>query len=284
MIQKILGLAWVSLIITFMMTVGGCSRQSTETKGMQSVNNTFTIVAHRGFSAIAPENTLIAMEKAVEIGADGCETDVFRCKTGEIVLSHDNSAKRTTGVDKHITDMTFEEVEALDAGSWKGPQFKGERIPTLQAYLKLLKDAHCHAVVEIKMEGITRQVLDIIKAEGMFENTTVIAFSGNVIREVRAMEPDISCAWLYSEELKGTEEERAKIIVEKVRATNAHIIDIAHTMLTKAILAELHKQGILVWAWTVDDPARMKELLEWGLDSITTNRPDLALEVRKNAK
>ncbi len=284
MAQKLLGPAWVSLIIIFMMTLGGCSRQSIDTKGIKTVNNTFTIVAHRGFSAIAPENTLIAMEKAVEIGADGCETDVLRCKTGEIVLSHDKSAKRTTGVDKQITDMTFAEIETLDAGSWKGPQFKGERIPTLQAYLKLLKDAHCHAVVEIKMEGITRQVLDIIKAEGMFENTTVIAFSGNVIREVRTMEPDISCAWLYSEELKGTEEERAKIIVEKVRATNAHIIDIAHTMLTKAILEELHKQGILVWAWTVDDPARMKELLEWGLDSITTNRPDLALEVRKNVQ
>jgi glycerophosphoryl diester phosphodiesterase len=221
------------------------------------------------------------MKKAVDIGVDGCETDVYRCKTGEIIISHDPSAKRITGVDKKFVDMTLAEIEKLDAGSWKGKEFKGERIPTLQAYLKLLKAHHCHAVVEIKMEGITRQVLDLIKAEGMFNNTTVIAFSANVIREVRAMEPNISCAWLYSEKLKGTEEEQAKIIVEKVRASKAGTVDIAHTMLTKNILAELHKQGFVVWAWTVDDPARMKELLDWGLDSITTNRPDFALKIRK---
>jgi glycerophosphoryl diester phosphodiesterase len=244
--------------------------------------NSCAVIAHRGFSAVAPENTLAAMMRASELGVDACEMDVYRCKSGEIVVIHDGDVKRTTDGEGKITEMTLDEIQKLDAGSWKGQQYAGEGVPTLRAVLKHLKAANCRAVVEIKMEGISQDVLDVVKAEGMWDMTAIIAFSSNVVKDVRSLASEMQCAWLYGEEQDCTPAEMARWIADQARACDTDIVDLAYTILSEEVIAELHKRGLTVWTWTVNDPERMADLIRWGVDGITTNCPDELLCVRKN--
>ena len=162
------------------------------------------IVAHRGFSAVAPENTLAAIRGAIQAGATGCEFDVYGCRDGTIVLMHDKTVDRTTNGTGPVTELSLRQLQQLDAGSWKHTRYAGERVPTLEEALTLLKDTDCQPVIEIKMEGISQQVVDDVHKLEMVDQVAVIAFSENVVREIREMEPRITCAWLYGKTLDGT--------------------------------------------------------------------------------
>jgi len=121
-------------------------------------------IAHRGASFVMPENTLATFREAIKAGADGAEGDVYRSADGVVFLAHDGLPKRTIGGNEgDLTKMTFEQIRTFDAGSWKGEQFKGEKVPTLDEYLKLLKGTTCHPVIEIKQSGIEADVLEIVR-------------------------------------------------------------------------------------------------------------------------
>ncbi|MCL2709546.1 MAG: hypothetical protein FWE95_01590 [Planctomycetaceae bacterium] len=251
-------------------------------------------VAHRGASVVAPENTLAAYRAAIEAGADGAECDVYRSSDGVIFLSHDRSPKRTMGGSEgDLTQMTFAQIQQFDAGSWKGEQFKGEKVPSLDEYLKLLKGTTCHPVIEIKQEGIAADVLAVVRRNDMVAESTIISFSADTVREIRRLEPKICVAWLYSEDLrdKGTAEENAdrlaELIVRRCRELDIAIIDLAHGLLSPKLVKLLNEAHIHVWAWTVNDEAAMRRYLDWGVVSITTDRPELMtkiLEERKKAE
>jgi glycerophosphoryl diester phosphodiesterase len=248
-------------------------------------------VAHRGASFLAPENTLMAFRIAISSGADGAECDVYRSSDGVIFLSHDKTTKRTFGGgDQDLTQMTYAEIQKLDAGRWKGKQFQGEKVPTLDDYLELLKDTNCHPVVEIKMEGIEQLVLESIRKQDMIKVTTIIAFSENVVKAIRHLEPDSCVAWLYSENLKdkGTAEENAQrlaeFLIRKCKELDTTVLDVNHGLLSADLVKNLQNAGIHVWCWTVNDVDRMNTLLDWGVESITTDRPELLSEILKTRK
>ena len=248
-------------------------------------------VAHRGHSFIAPENTLASYRAAIKAAADGGECDVYRSADGVVFLSHDKSPKRTMGGDEgDLTQMTFEQIRQFDAGSWKGEKFKGEKVPTLDEYLKLLKDTTCHPVVEIKQVGIEADVLECIRKNKMVEVTTIIAFGEEVVREIRRLEPKICVAWLYSENLrdKGTAEENADrladLIIQRCRSLDVAVIDLGHGLLSPKLVKLLNEADIHVWAWTVNDESAMRRYLDWGVVSITTDKPDLLAKVLKEHK
>jgi glycerophosphoryl diester phosphodiesterase len=248
-------------------------------------------VAHRGASFLAPENTLIAYRIAISSGANGAECDVYRSSDGVVFLSHDKTAKRTLGGgDQDLTQITYAEIQKLDAGQWKGKQFQGEQVPTLDDYLELLKSTNCYPIIEIKMEGIEQLVLESIRKQDMIKVTTIIAFSEKVIKKIRQLEPDICVAWLYSENLKdkGTAEENAERLTEffisKCKELETTILDVNHGLLSADLVKNLQNAGIHVWCWTVNDVNRMNTLLDWGAESITTDRPELLSEVLKTRK
>ena len=245
-------------------------------------------VAHRGHSFIAPENTLAAYRAAIEAGADGGECDVYRSADGVVFLSHDKSPKRTMGgSDGDLTQMTFARIRQFDAGGWKEEKFKGEKVPTLGEYLKLLKETKCHPVVEIKQIGIETDVLECIRKNEMVEVTTIIAFDEKVVQEIRRLEPKICVAWLYSEDLKdkGTAEDNAErladLIIGRCRKLDITIIDLGHGLLSPELMKALNEAGIHVWAWTVNDEAAMRRYLDWGVVSITTDKPDILSKILK---
>lgn len=233
------------------------------------------VVAHRGFSAIAPENTLAAIRAAIKAGATGCEFDVYACADGTVVLMHDKTVERTTNGTGQVTDLTLQQLQKLDAGSWKDPKYAGEPVPTLTEALKLLKGTGCQPVIEIKMEGIAKQVVSDVRALDMVDQVAIIAFSADVVREVRELEPRIVCAWLSSKELSGSVTEQADWLQKQARACHAKLLDLRFTMLSPELVTELKKRGLGVWTWTVNESAVMQALQQWGVDSITTDRPNL---------
>jgi glycerophosphoryl diester phosphodiesterase len=241
------------------------------------------IVGHRGFSSIAPENTVVSAAKAIAVGADGAECDVRACKDGTIILMHDDKVDRTTDGEGPVDSFTAAELAALDAGSWKDAQYAGEPVPTLDALLQKHKGAKCQPVIEIKEEGIAQRVIDAVRAADMADDVAVIAFSDDVVREMRALDPSIPCAWLSAENLKGKSmAERVDWIATRARECNTNMVDLHFGMLSEEIIAGLHKEGIEVWCWTVNEPAVMAVLMRWGIDSITTDRPDTLAKVRKD--
>jgi len=248
-------------------------------------------VAHRGASFVAPENTLAAYRAAIVAGANGGECDVYRSTDGVVFLSHDSSPKRTMGgSDGNLTQMTFDQIQQFDAGSWKGEQFKGEKVPTLDAYLKLLKGTTCHPVVEIKQTKIEADVLDVIRNNEMTKVSTIIAFNADVVREIRRLEPKICVAWLYSEDLKdkGTAEENAErlaeMLVRRCRELDIAILDLGHGLLSPKLIKLLNEANIHVWAWTVNDETAMRRYLDWGVVSITTDKPELMTKILEERK
>ncbi|MDR1818374.1 MAG: hypothetical protein LBR07_09470 [Puniceicoccales bacterium] len=242
------------------------------------------LVAHRGFSHKFPENTLSSFRGAIAAGADGCEFDVRKTRDGKIIVLHDATLSRTAKAPRvrdaarasitKVAALTLAEVSTFDAGARKGSQFAGERVPTLDATLALLAKSTCRPVVEIKVENIEEAVIAALKRAEVFEKAVVISFSKTVVKKLRALEPRLTVAWLCGAE-RGETTLVADALTRDARAIGVNMLDMEHSRLTQPLVAELRKRGFTVWAWTVDKPERAALLRQWGVASITTNRPDI---------
>jgi glycerophosphoryl diester phosphodiesterase len=236
------------------------------------------VVAHRGFSSVAPENTLAAVRKAIEVCAEGSECDVRASADGAIVLMHDDTVDRTTGGRGKVADLMLGELKRLDAGVKCAPCYAGEPIPTIEEYLAVLKGSPCKPVIEIKAEGITEKVADAVRDAGMVERAAVISFSKGIVKQMRTLEPRLLCGLLL-----GSSEERQKMspgeladwIDAQARDCSASFVDLDFRMLSAETVSELRRRRVVVWTWTVNTPEDMERLLAWGINSVTTDRPDV---------
>jgi len=244
------------------------------------------VVAHRGFSHEYPENTVASAIGAIKAKADGCEFDVSISRDGTVFAMHDSTFNRTTDVKSEIVDgkpkpvkfseLSFEEIRKLDAGSWKNAKFAGEKIPTLDEMLEVLKESKCWPVIEIKQVGIEQQVIDAVKKTKMEERTVIIAFSKDVVKKVRELAPTIPVAWLWGEKWEKSDEELVEFLVAAANEVDTNLLDLAHTHMNANVIKGLNDAGITVWCWTINDPVRMAEIRKAGAVSITTDRPDIA--------
>ncbi len=241
-------------------------------------------VAHRGFSAIAPENTISSAKKAIEVGAQGSEFDVYSTTDGVLFLTHDGNLKRTTGYDYACKAIDSEKLFTLDFGSWKGEEFKGEKVATYDAALKLLKGTKTRPVVEIKENGFEDKIVEGIRKYDMVDTAIVIDFNANRVKKVRELEPNLCCAWLCSFKVaEETPESMAKKIIDTCKSCNTNVVDVEYHAVSPEFLKILDEAGIFVMCWTVDNPQDIENLVKMGVKSITTNRPDLVLEAQKKA-
>ena len=163
------------------------------------------VIAHRGFSGAAPENTLAAFEKAIEVGADMFELDVLLSRDGRVVVIHDDTLDRTTDGEGKVAAFTLAELKKLDAGSWFSAEFAGERIPTLEEALRLAKG--CILVnVEIKTEavgrGVVAKALEVIDELDMKDNVVISSFDPTALAKARELHPGIRTASLFDAELQ----------------------------------------------------------------------------------
>jgi len=235
------------------------------------------IIAHRGASSGAPENTAAAVRLAWEEGADAVEVDVRLTKDRRIVLMHDASARRTCGVDRPVSEMTFAEIRRLDAGRWKGEEWAGERAPSLEEVLGLVPRGR-GIFVEIKCGLEILPVLcETLGASGLAaEQVTLIGFDAGVMKAARIALPDYRALWLvgFRQEKEGHWAPSPRGLPEMAKAIGVHGLNLkACPAVTRAFVAAVHRSGLLCCAWTVDDAEEARRLRAFGVDGITTNRP-----------
>jgi len=231
------------------------------------------IIAHRGFSARAPENTLAAFRAAIEVGADGIELDVQLSKDGHVVVIHDEKLDRTTNGSGPVGEKTLEELSKLDAGGWFGPQFAGEPLPTLRAVFELVREKNWKGVINVEMKtskflypGIERAVVDLIAEFGLREQALISSFNHNSLAEVTRIAPDIKTAILYSAVLYRP--------WEYAKAFGCAALHPPRQPVIEEVAREAVKAGLAVNVWTINSPDQAAELASFGVTGIITDRPD----------
>jgi len=273
------------------------------------------VIAHRGASAYAPENTLTAFAKAAEMEADWFELDCTLTKDGEILVLHDASVDRTTNGEGDAATLDLAALQSLDAGSWFGPAFAGEHLPTLGESLDLAK-RRIGVYVEIKNSDndrelmqslraltaghaemtsatgmalgalldrsdsrnivLTRKCIEEIRARNMGRQVVIQSFSPVVCLVARLEAPELRTEYLGAYDAKHPE--AWDDFLAWGHFIGVEGFNVAHTAMTQDHLDGIHRRGKTVAVWTVDDPEEMRRYAEWGVDAIITNRPDVCLQ------
>jgi len=232
-------------------------------------------IAHRGASGdgLAPENTIAAIRLALEIGVDAVEMDVRRTRDGALILMHDHSVSRTTDGRGDVVDLTLEEIKRLDAGTWKDGKFAGERVPTLEEALLELK-GKAMPVIEAKVGDIARDLFGVLVEHDMILEAIVISFNWDLLRDLRAISDMVRTGALLGADdlLKGRRDSRGA--VDEIARELGGTAVFHHSLLTPKVVDRLRERAIQIFAWTVDSPEKMKEMIRLGVNGIITNYPD----------
>jgi glycerophosphoryl diester phosphodiesterase len=231
------------------------------------------ITAHRGHARVAPENTLSAMRKAIESGADYAEMDVQLTADGKVVLLHDRDLKRVAGLSRRLDEMSFDEVRRLDVGRWFDPAFAGERVPTLAEVLKLCR-GKIRLNIELKFFGpdrrLVRAVADLVREHDFESDCLVTSLEYDALVAAKRHNPRLRTGLIVAHALG--DPSGLEIDVLSVRAD----------FLSDKVLRAAHRLGREVHVWTVNDPRQMTRLIKRGVDNIITSDPDLAIQVRND--
>ena len=232
------------------------------------------IIGHRGYSESYPENTLAAFDAALQLGIDGCECDVHVSADGEVFLLHDDSLQRTCGVNRMASDLDWSALRALDAGSWKAPEFAGERLPLLAEALRL-HHGRGTLVIEIKAHGDVAPavfgVLQAIEETNAYAASTVISFGFEYLQEVTRREPRLPCLWLQSQ-IPASDDERDQLLA-KVLEARFQGLSVLDRSLDRAFVRRAHRAGLAIWSWTVNTPEAAAAMVACEVDAICTDRP-----------
>jgi glycerophosphoryl diester phosphodiesterase len=246
------------------------------------------VVAHRGASAQAPENTLAAVDRAAELGVDWVENDVQRTKDGVLVVMHDVTLTRTTDVERlypgrapwRIEDFTAAEIARLDAGSWFGARFAGQRVPTLEQYLARVSRNGQRLLMELKRPdlypGIERETLEVLRRQGWLDRDNdrrliVQSFDEDSLRTVHALRPDVRTAYLGTPAVADLPE----------FAAFADQINPGHTTISADYVRRAHRIAgphgvpLMLFTWTVDDARTAVRMRGFGVDGIISDVPDV---------
>ncbi len=234
------------------------------------------IFAHRGFSGKYPENTMLAFEKAVEIGVDGIELDVHLTKDNEIVIIHDEDIKRTCDGEGLVKDMTLEELRKFDASATFRGQYGFCGIPTLREYFELVKDTPIITNIELKTgvyeyHTIEQRVIDMVREFGLSDKIIFSSFNHFTVKRCEEIAPEIKRGFLTGDWLY----DFGKYTVER----NVQCCHPWHVSLSEETVKEMHEAGCEINTWTVNEYEDIRKLSAWGVDSLIGNFPDRMIEV-----
>jgi glycerophosphoryl diester phosphodiesterase len=228
---------------------------------------TVMVIAHRGASSYAPENTLAAFDLALQMGVRHIELDVALTSDSHTVVIHDDKVDRTTNGCGLVTSHTLAALWELDAGSWFGAQFEGERIPAFDEVLTRYNGrVHIHTEIKGKSPSLSERTADLIRKHGMEGQVTVTSFQSVRLEEMHAYAPELPTGWLVRE------------LSEAIFA-QAHAIGVSQLcpradMVTPELVHRLHAEGFIARAWGVTTEELMQRLVQAGVDGMTVNFPD----------
>ena len=232
----------------------------------------FINYAHRGASHYAPENTLPSFELGVTMGATGIETDLQETRDGKLVMFHDRTIDDKSSGTGAIKDYTYDELLQMDFGAWKDERFAGTPILLFEDFAKKFLPLELTFAIELKVTGIARKALDIMKQYGNMDHIYVSAFTFEALEEARAADPDVKLCWLIKEPINDDNIARLKAIGGTQISPRATLVDAAQIELAKA-------NGLRVRLWGVADEEIMKAVYPLDTDGMTVNFPDKLKEL-----
>lgn len=242
------------------------------------------VISHRGANMVAPQNTIIAFKKSIEIGCDGFETDIHLTKDGIPVVCHNFTIDETSTGKGAIKDMTLEQLRAFDFGKYKGEEFEGVKIPTLDEFLEISKsmgDDMKVLDIELKSEHfgeagteLAEKTIDAVKNHGLFDKLLISSFDPALLVVCKKVDKNCKTGILYSP----NSTMGFKISTHPVGFAKEIGADALHPFymyVTKGYVKRAHNAGLQVNPWTINDEKRVKKLLKAGVDGIITDNPGL---------
>ena len=222
------------------------------------------LTGHRGAAKLEPENTLLSIQKAIDLGVDQIEIDVHLTRDRHLVVIHDTTVDRTTDGQGAIADLTLAEVKQLDAG-------KGERIPTLQEVMDLVRGK---VILQIELKGpdTSAPVIQTVKQNGMENEVLLTSFVHERLREVRQLNPNLRLGALWGNPPPDA--------CEQAIDMGAEAIHIQHLNIDSELVQKAHAHGLMIRAWNPDTVEEIQHVVDLGVDAIGSNRPDLLIAVR----
>lgn len=235
-------------------------------------------IAHRGASHDAPENTLAAVSLAWQQNADAVEVDIQLSRDGKIVVIHDDDTRRTAGVNRKVCDQTLAELRSLEAGCWKGREWLGEKIPTLDEILATIPNGK-RLFIEIKCgPAIIPELAEALERSRKEPQRIVpIGFSLATMKSVKQKLPGVEVCWIvdFKRERKTTAQQTtAQDLIQRARQAGLDGLDLsAKGPIDHSFVSALKAARLKVYVWTVDSPSQARKLAAAGVNGITTNRP-----------
>jgi glycerophosphoryl diester phosphodiesterase len=238
--------------------------------------------AHRGGAALFPESTLLAFERALELGCMALELDVHATRDRHLVVLHDSTVDRTTNGSGPVSSLTLSELQKLDAGyhfTKDGVTFpyrgQGLTVPSFEQLVRALPGANLN--VELKVPGLAGLLLDSVKRHGLASRLVVAAFAHPIMMEFRHLAPWVPTSASRREAIgfRARTALRTSVLPPVFRALQIPPSYHRVPIITRATVSEAHRLGIAVHAWTIDDMDTMRTLLDLGVDGIMTDRPDV---------
>ncbi len=250
------------------------------------------IIAHRGASAFAPENTFAAFQKAIDDGADGIEFDVRLAKDGVPVVFHDSTLQRLAKIKNCVSDLTAEELNAIDVGNWFNHAFPGkadekfaaETIPPLAKLFDFLRDYKGSIYVELKgkesaMPALASAVGDLIRQTKLLPNIIVKSFNLEAVKIAKQILPEVKTAALFEPKIL-TILRKKRLILDEARQCHADEISLHYSLATKKFVRQARENNFPTVIWTADSPLWVKRALDYGISAIITNYPARLLAER----
>lgn len=233
--------------------------------------NAINISAHRGASKRAPENTLPAIEAAIESMADYAEIDVQESSDGRMVLMHDLSLKRTAGVDLYVYDLTFRQLRRYDVGSWFSEEYIYTKIPTLEEVLETAK-GKIGLNIELKRtksgDDLANKVVELVKKYGMEDQVVFSSSDYRYLKEIKSLDESLTTGYILTSLMGGGYNDK-----------NIDFYSIKYSYVSASVVDKIHSAGKGIHVWTVDSRPTMERMIRYGVDNIITDNPVLAREV-----
>jgi len=219
---------------------------------------------------------MAAFKKAIALGASFIETDLQLSRDARFVAIHDDTLNRTTNGQGAVRDLTLAELRKLDAGSWFGSEFTGERIPTIEEILEFSKKNDVVFYLEIKAGGSwggEHALIGALRESGEIARTIVISFDAGILAAARKLEPTLMTGFLYDAQVEHP--------IEKALEVGARQLAVRGDLVTPGMLTAARKRDLQVVCWTVNHPAHMRMLMAAGVDGIMSDYPDRLVAAQK---
>ena len=244
------------------------------------------IIGHRGASAVAPENTMAAFGEAIAAGADGIEFDVRLTRDGVPVIIHDSTLRRTGGLQRRVGELTWSELEQVDAGSWFNQRFATETVPTLKELLTLFESNNLFLHLEMKSDSPSEHTpladacCRLINEHSLKERIVVSCFDHAALKVVKSIDSEIKTAALFEPSLSNLSVLSNDRVINQAIAVGASALALHHRLARKQLVDKAKLLGWGVAVWTVDDPAWIERARSIGIDALITNNPAAMLAHR----